>query len=178
MIGTDLHLPEPDGRPAILAFGWAPGTYLNTCFECNARFQGEKQSHGCAACAYRRRDQAAELMERFYHAGFDVWDKAMETLRIEDFPKFAGAISLGLVKDPNGSFTALMIRKLSKQALDLLDGFEDLLNQACGDGEKLNSMARSSYAGAIRMLAQMGRVKITKEFGRVVEAEWVTQGGT
>jgi hypothetical protein len=58
----------------------------------------------------------------------------------------------------------------------LVDIIEDLVQQACwlpAEGDRpamLDSMALSTYANAIRFLANEGRVTITSEYGRRVIA--------
>jgi hypothetical protein len=55
----------------------------------------------------------------------------------------------------------------------LLDALEDVVNQACGDnGGQLDSMALSSYARGMRILAEHGRIKIEHDVGRRVIAVW------
>ena len=58
---------------------------------------------------------------------------------------------------------------------ELLDVLEWTLWQACGprrkdDAQEMDSMALSSYADGIRLLAAYGRVTITEEAGRRVIA--------
>lgn len=55
----------------------------------------------------------------------------------------------------------------SAEALDLL---QDVLSQACPDGD---SRALSAYADGLRYLAEHGRFKIEKEYGRRVIGEFV-----
>lgn len=57
---------------------------------------------------------------------------------------------------------------------ELLDALSDVINQACGEmNNDLNSGAMSAYARGIRTLARFGRVRIQREVGRVVIAEWI-----
>ena len=53
----------------------------------------------------------------------------------------------------------------------------DVINQAClqSDNKTLDSMALSSYADAMRYLADKGKLKIKKEAGRRVIAEWIEE---
>lgn len=45
-----MKMKPYDPRPQ--RFGWAPGTYLNTCRECKQSFEGDKRASMCADCAY------------------------------------------------------------------------------------------------------------------------------
>lgn len=57
---------------------------------------------------------------------------------------------------------------------DLLDTVCDLTAQACStDGGELDSMASRSYAEALHLLAEKGKVEIIREYGRCVIARWV-----
>jgi hypothetical protein len=47
-----------DDRPQ--RFGWAPGKYMNKCFECGAGFIGDKRARQCADCAYALTDEEAQ----------------------------------------------------------------------------------------------------------------------
>lgn len=72
----------------------------------------------------------------------------------------------------------------------LIETLVDVIDQACGpshgfdlDGGSepdgtINSMALSAYARAIRLLEDLGRVKITGQYGRAVKAEWIPQEGS
>lgn len=56
---------------------------------------------------------------------------------------------------------------------DLIDALEDVVNQACAlrtpaGGTELDSMALSAYAGGLRVLARLGRVRVTHEAGRLL----------
>lgn len=54
----------------------------------------------------------------------------------------------------------------------LLDILHDVIKTACTDtDDKLDSMAMTSYAEAMRLLAEHGRIKIKSEYGRRVIAE-------
>ncbi len=68
------------------------------------------------------------------------------------------------------------------QCEELLDELEDITYQACAirvkgtkDEWELDSFALSSYASAIRLLAEHGRVKIKREYGRRVIATMNTK---
>ena len=55
----------------------------------------------------------------------------------------------------------------------LLDVLSDVINQACfTKDKKIDSMATTAYAEGIRMLAEHGKVRILKEHGRRIIAEW------
>jgi len=54
-----------------------------------------------------------------------------------------------------------------QRALDVL---EDVLWQACGDGEELDTCALSAYAAGARLLAYYGRLRVLDEYGRRVIA--------
>lgn len=54
-----------------------------------------------------------------------------------------------------------------------LDTLEDVIGQACGDGERgLDSVALSAYANGMRYLARHKRLVIDDEYGRRVIAHW------
>lgn len=55
----------------------------------------------------------------------------------------------------------------------LLDALEDVVNQSCRDGDRLDSQALSAYAHGLRVLAEHGRVKVESEYGRRVIATQV-----
>ena len=61
---------------------------------------------------------------------------------------------------------------------ELLNALEDVLAQACLDDEGLffDSMALSSYADGLHVLAKYGRIEITKEMGRRVIARLKQRG--
>lgn len=58
---------------------------------------------------------------------------------------------------------------------ELLNALEDMVNQACGisHSDALDSMALTAYANAMRLLAEYGRIKIKREYGRRVIGKWV-----
>jgi len=58
---------------------------------------------------------------------------------------------------------------------ELLETLEDVINQACGRSRDdcIDSMALTAYAGAMRLLAKYGRIKIINDVGRRVIGEWV-----
>ncbi len=64
-------------------------------------------------------------------------------------------------------------RKLKAEVEDLLDIVAESIAQSCTveDGT-LDSLALSTYAEAIRLLARRGRVTIEHEYGRRVIARW------
>jgi hypothetical protein len=53
----------------------------------------------------------------------------------------------------------------------LVDMIQSLVEQSCGT----DSMAISTYAEAMRFLANEGRCKIVREYGRRVFIEWLQQ---
>lgn len=63
---------------------------------------------------------------------------------------------------------------------ELLNALEDTIAQACwienvpGSEAQLDSMALSSYATAMRLLAHYGRIVILHQYGRRVIARWTT----
>lgn len=76
---------------------------------------------------------------------------------------------------------ARRILDLEGRVTELLAEFEDLAWQACGRSDpgganaRLESDASRTYADAIRLLARHGRVRITRENGRIVVAEAIEQ---
>jgi len=58
---------------------------------------------------------------------------------------------------------------------DVVEVLEDVINQACTVGDELDSSALSAYAGGMRLLAKLGRLEITKEYGRRVIGKWVAE---
>lgn len=48
---TTPHLGSRDTRPPN--GGWAPGSYMCKCFNCNEQFIGDKRAVRCAPCAYK-----------------------------------------------------------------------------------------------------------------------------
>ena len=70
------------------------------------------------------------------------------------------------------------IRRLSAAGERLENLLEDVVNQSCHveDGDRkyhLDSMSLRAFAEAMRALAEMGRLKITSEYGRRVIGEWI-----
>jgi hypothetical protein len=63
---------------------------------------------------------------------------------------------------------------MKKTEFALLDALEDVINQAClqDDNRTLDSMALSSYAHGLHILADFNRVEIISEAGRRVIAKW------
>ena len=55
---------EPDERPAI--GGWVPGSYWQTCTQCNKTFTGDKRASNCANCAYQYDEDNKDKLE-FQH---------------------------------------------------------------------------------------------------------------
>lgn len=49
--GPNIKNLKEDHRPP--KGGWADGDYLCHCFQCRARFAGDKRAYQCADCAYR-----------------------------------------------------------------------------------------------------------------------------
>lgn len=60
------------------------------------------------------------------------------------------------------------------EGYELIDVLEDVINQACRNGEKneLDSLALSAYASGMRKLAELGRLTITHQYGRRVIGYW------
>lgn len=52
----------------------------------------------------------------------------------------------------------------------LLDALDDVINQACCEGDLVDSMALSAYADAMRLLEEYGRLEIRTDRGRRVIA--------
>ena len=52
----------------------------------------------------------------------------------------------------------------------LLDLLQEVVRDACGE----DSQGMSSYAEALRLLAEQGRCRIVKDVGRRVIVEWVS----
>lgn len=55
---------------------------------------------------------------------------------------------------------------------EALEYLKDVINQACYYDGRLDSMASSAYADALRYLASIGEVEIITDFGRRVIAKW------
>lgn len=70
------------------------------------------------------------------------------------------------------------IESLTRQRDELVAVLDDVINQACQDGDALDSMALSAYAAGLRALAEHGKVAITHEYGRRVIAQPITQSPT
>ena len=71
----------------------------------------------------------------------------------------------------------------TKQEKELLEVLDDVISQACyvsnDNGYYLDSMALSSYAWGMRILAEYGCIEITSELGRrVISADVVTDTST
>ena len=67
---------------------------------------------------------------------------------------------------------------LTEREQELLEALEDVVHQACWfeppqGGGYLDSSALSSYACAMRLLAEYGRIKIDRESGRRVIGNWI-----
>lgn len=60
--------------------------------------------------------------------------------------------------------------KLFNEAIDLLCG---MVGQHCATERGLESMALRDNMAAIKFLEKIGKVKIEKEYGRMVLAKWV-----
>lgn len=67
---------------------------------------------------------------------------------------------------------------LQSEVQSLLDLIEDLTIQGCSvdEGGTVDSMALSTYAEALRLLAEKGRYEIVSEHGRRVIAKRVDRG--
>jgi len=71
----------------------------------------------------------------------------------------------------NVVLTREQLAAFEREREQLRDALLDVLNQACGsDDGRLNSMALSAYADALRLLAEYGLVTIEDERGRCVIA--------
>lgn len=64
-------------------------------------------------------------------------------------------------------------KKEASEREELLDVLEDVLCQACGTDkeDELDSMALTSYARGLRLLAKYKKIKITSEYGKSVIAK-------
>ena len=68
---------------------------------------------------------------------------------------------------------AAEVERLRAENAELLDLLADAVAQGCsGDDGVLDSGALSSYADALRKLAEVGKVEIVSEAGRRVIARW------
>ena len=61
----------------------------------------------------------------------------------------------------------------TENEMELLEALEEMVEQACGMDDSIDSMAITAYAGGMRLLAEYGRLKIIGESGRRVVGEWV-----
>lgn len=85
---------------------------------------------------------------------------------MSDTPRLPLCIVCGCVVLTREQFAAFV-----REREQLRDALLDVVWQACGSGEgRLDSMALSAYANALRLLAEHGLVTIDDEYGRRVLA--------
>jgi hypothetical protein len=56
---------------------------------------------------------------------------------------------------------------------EAVDCLVDMVNQHCSSERGLESFALSTNRDALKFLEKIGKVKILKEYGRMITAEWV-----
>ncbi len=121
----------------------------------------------------------------------DAIEKIDEIWKIRDAKTFimAGMETnmLGQVTYKHWGKVIAKIARLQEENDEFKEVLQNAINQAClvwadetetaptlaGKGYKLDSMALTSYADAMRLLAKHGRLIIKKEVGRRVIGEWV-----
>lgn len=71
--------------------------------------------------------------------------------------------------------TAQEVVRLHSENAKLRDALIGMVNQHCTYGDKLNSLALRDNADAMRLLEELGEIKIENGYGRALVGKWVNR---